>query len=183
MKPISLSLLFLMSCAVTRDASIVAYIQHMPTAWRKTPGGHKRDAGPFESVAKGYVTDDDLDKAVDDGYTRFVTLFPDLAGKLHEHRVTMNDDYAMWVPGTSTFSSGSEMASSDMIGICIWTRSEGPSAPNDKFIVRPPGEYFNVNYTGWRWTSKPLCPAIPHELLHSVIGDGGHKDPRWAKLQ
>lgn len=180
---LSAFLLLTTACAVPRNTSMVPYMQHTPTAWRTTPGGHKRDAGPFDSVQKGYVTEDDLDKAVDDGYVRFVTIFPDLAGKLREHSVTLNDDYAMWVPGTSIFSSGAEKTGSDVIGICIWTRSEGPASPNDKFIIRAPGRYFDVDYAGWRWTSKPLCPAIPHELLHSVIGDGGHKDARWKMLQ
>lgn len=180
---VGIVLLSLAACAVPRDASMVPYMQHTPESWRTTPGGHRRDAGPFESVRTGYLTEDDIDKAVDDGYARFASLFPDLAQKLHEHSVTLNDDYAMWVPGTSIFSSGSEKSGSDIIGVCIWSRDQGPAEPKDKFISRAPGMYFNVNYTSWRWTSRPLCPAIPHELLHSVIGDGGHKDARWKLLQ
>lgn len=179
----TLSFLLLASCAVKRDTSRVEYIQHTPTAWRTTPGGHRRDAGPFDCVAKGYATEDDLDKAVDDGYSKFVALFPELAAKLKEHQVTLNDDYAMWVPGTDIFTSGSERSGSSVIGVCIWSRGEGPAAPNDKFISRPPGRYFEVDYPMWRWTEKPLCPAIPHELLHSVIVDGDHKSPLWSRIK
>lgn len=180
----ALIFLALASCAVPRDTSRVPYMQRSPTAWRTTPAGHRRDAGPFESVTRGILSEADLDQAVDAGYDRFRELFPDLAPQLKEHSVTLNDDYAMWVPGTDIFTSGAERTGSDVIGVCIWTRGEASTpAPDDAFIRRPPGVYFEMNYTGWRWTTRPLCPAIPHELLHSVIGDAGHKDGRWKLLQ
>lgn len=179
---LAIALLSMAACAVPRDASRVQYQQHEPTAWRTTPGGHRRDAGPFDSVAKGLATEEDLDSAVDGAYVKFAQRFPDLAGNLRNLPVTLNDDYAMWIPDMKSFASGVEFTGSGMIGVCIWTRAEGAIAPAEgsALIIRPPGNYFGQSYPGWRWTSKPLCPALVHELLHSVVGDAGHKDvARW----
>ena len=168
------------ACAVERDASRVPYLPHEPTELRTTPGGHRRDAGPFESVKQGYVTEEELDAAVDGAFSKFSERFPDLISKLKNPPVTLNDDYALWVNDAKSFASGAENQNSSVVSVCIWARGESAVEPTEPaFIKRRPGPYFGVMYTGWRWTKRPLCPALVHELLHKTIGDGAHKDPRW----
>lgn len=177
-----LLLLALVSCAVPRDTSRVAYYPHQPTAWRTTSGGHQRDAGPFDSVSKGFVTEDEIDAAVDEGYRKFYETFPDL--KPGEHAVGLNDDYAMWVNGPGGgWASGVETTGLKMISVCLWSRVESAADPGAAFVVRPPGNYWGVNYSTWRSTARPLAPALMHELLHAAIGDPGHKDPRWSLVR
>jgi hypothetical protein len=176
-----LFLMIAVGCAVKRDQTRNEWLEHRPTAWRTTPGGHLRDAGPFQSVAQGFTTEEEIDAAVDYGYSHFRELFPGLSPK--EHKITLNDDYVMWIPQSTAWVSGVEFTGGDTIGVCIWTRANAAADPGKYFIKRPPGTYWEENYSTWRYTDKPLCPAIIHELLHSVIGDGGHKDPRWKLIQ
>lgn len=165
-------------CAVPRDTSRNEWLQHDPTAWVTTPGGHRRDAGPFKSVKDGFCTDAEIDAAIDAGFVRFKEIFPDL--KYINKKITLNDDYVIWVPQLKLFTAGVETAGVDAIGLTIWFRAESATDPGDVFIKRAPGTYWGESYTVWRYSSKPLCPALVHELLHTAIDDPGHKDKRWT---
>lgn len=138
-----------------RDDSKNAWLQHKPTAWKLTPDGHMRDAGPFDSMAGDWITEQDVDAAVDSAFQRFA----------------LNDDYAMWINPPGAWASGAETTGRDAIGVCLWTRAETAADPGSWFIVRPPGNYWGVEYANYRHTAFPLCPALEHELLHTVIDD------------
>lgn len=161
-----------------------AWLQHQPTAWTTTPAGHTRDAGPFPSVAAGYVSDAEIDKAVDAEFDRFATLFPEFG--VPQMPVTINDDYAMWIPmgagNQGAWAAGVETTGQGNIGVCLWSRVETAEDPGPAFISRPPGVYWGVNYTTWRHTDWPIVPAIAHELLHVCIGDPDHTSALWARL-
>lgn len=171
------------ACAVPRDTARVPWFPHQPTAWVTTTGGHKRDAGPFKSVQMGFLTDEEINAAVDRGYANFKATFPDL--KVVEKPVALNDDYAMFVWWLNAWASGvCGGHEGDIYGVCIWLRGSAAADPGPGiFIVRPPGTYWGVPYSDWRYTTKPIAPALEHEMLHAVIGDPGHKDPRWKLVK
>lgn len=149
--------------------------QHRPTFWVTTPNGHVRDGGPFASVAAGWLTEADIDAAVDDEFSKFAIAFPQLTAP--NLSVTLNDDYTMWV---GAWASGVEYSGRPDIGVCLWQRVVSITDPGPAWIVRPPGVYWGIDYAEWRHTGKPLCPAIAHELLHACIGDPDHTSPLWA---
>ncbi len=184
MKTVLPAVLALLSaaCAVPRDTSRVPWYPHKPTAWRATPGGHTRDAGPFQSVQMGFLTEEEIDAGVDAGFANFQKVFPDLP--CANKPVALNDDYAMFVPQVNAWASGVDLTGAATITVCLWTRANGPADPGKGiFIVRPPGTYWDVPYPDWRWTVRPIAPAIMHELLHEAIGDPNHTDPRWKLVQ
>lgn len=172
----------LLGCGNNPDHKKDPWLQHVPTAWKLTPEGHTRDAGPFASIDGDWLTDSDIDNAVDDAYKRFHVRFPGLL--VGEYPITLNDDYAMWIPldrrGNGAWAAGVCTTASGNIGVCLWSRAETVDEPGSAYIVRPPGVYWGVGYATWRHTGWPLCPAIVHELLHSVIGDPDHTSPLWA---
>lgn len=150
-----------------------------PRAYRQTPGAHVRDAGPFRSVTEGWLTDAQLDQAVDIGYGRFQKLFPELP--VPNYAVWLVDDYVMWVDGAG-WAGGVSYLGSGWIGVCIWSRVYTDHDPRPCFIARPPGNSFGTKYKQWRHTDTPLVPAIAHELLHVVIDDPQHKSPLWNRF-
>lgn len=161
------------------------WLQHQPTAWTTTPAGHVRDAGPFPSVEGGWVSDAEIDKAIDDEFARFAAAFPELAAP--NVPVTLNDDYAMWVSFSRTGNSGAWAAGTETtgvgnVGVVLWSRLESAGDPGPAFIVRPPGDYWGVRYSNWRRTDWPIVPALAHELLHACIGDTAHQSILWARL-
>lgn len=168
-------------CAVKRDTSRLAWYPHQPSRLSMTPAGHMRDAGPFLSVDGGFTSDAEIDGAVDAAFSRFGRLFPQFP--LGAHPVALNDDYVMWVPAAGTWASGEEVTGRAQINVCLWTRAEGALQPAPgSFIERAPGNYWGVEYANWRWTSRPLAPALEHELLHAAISDPGHTRPEWDTL-
>ncbi len=174
-------------CAVKRDTTRLEWYPHSPSSYVTTPAGHKRDAGPFKSVQAGLVTEAQIDAAVDAGFENFGKIFPNYAGKIGNPPVAINDDYVLFVPGQGeqAWASGVEgLPSKDgHITVCLWSRKETPAAPPVAvFIVRPPGNYWGVFYSSYRWTSPPLVPALEHELLHIAITDDDHVGPDWDKL-
>jgi hypothetical protein len=176
-------LLGLAACAVPRDTTRVQWYPHVPAFWRTTPDGHKRDDGPFNSVLKGFTTDEAIDAGVDQGYARFRKLFPEFAAQVRDYPVALNDDYAEFIPTVQVWASGEETTGDKIIHLCLWSRGSAPTDPGSAFIVRPPGNYWGVDYTDWRFTAPPLCPALAHELLHTMIDDPGHKrTDMWARL-
>lgn len=154
---------------------------HYATAWRTTPGGFTRDAGPFDSVAAGYTNDDEIDAAIDAGYTHFYTKFPQFTWV--NVLVSINDDYTMWAPLARQWVAGfSYGPGSTMLWVALWRRVETIDEPGDCWIKRAPGEYWDVYYPNWRHTGRPLAPALAHELLHIAIGDPQHTRAEWATL-
>lgn len=168
----------------SKDHQKDPWLQHVPTAWTTTPAGHARDAGPFGSVDAGFTTEAEIDAAIDEGFAKFYRVFgyapPNLA-------VTINDDYVMWIPvdkkGNGSWVAGAYATGDWKIGVTLWTRTESATDPGPCWIARPPGEYWDVYYSTWRYTAAPLAPALTHELLHVCIGDPNHTNPDWAKLE
>lgn len=181
MKRITLLLLALSGCHRHEDHSHDEWLPHVPTAWVTTSNGHVRDAGPFASVQAGWTTDAEIDAAVDDAYVRFASAFGQAAPEVP---CAINDDYCLWVPDLEMWASGVEYEGyrHPHITVCLWLRWETQFDPGPAWIVRPPGEYWGVNYDLWRHTTAPLVPALMHELLHAWIGDPDHTSPLWAKV-
>lgn len=173
-------------CAIERDTTRLEWFPHRASSFVTTPAGHKRDAGPFKSVEAGFVTNEEIDAAVDAGFENFGKIFPHLVSKIGNPPVVINDDYVMFIPwlGDEAWAAGLEGPTKDgHINLCLWARKEGPTAPEGKiYIVRPPGVYWKVPYSGYRWTGSPLVPALEHELLHVAISDDDHVGPEWDKL-
>lgn len=177
---ILIALILFLGCHQTRDDSKQAWYPHQPTSWVTTPGGHLRDAGPFDSVQGGFVTDLEIDGAVDAAFLHFLKLFPQF--QLSIHPIALNDDYTLWAPNPGGWASGLETTGVPMLNVCLWSRIEGSTPAAGAFIARSPGNYWGVYYANWRWTAKPLAPAIEHELLHSAISDPNHSRAEWATL-
>lgn len=168
-------LAILLGCG-DRDHSKDPWLQHVPERWTLTPAGHRRDAGPFGSVEQNWATEAEIDAAVDVAFANFGAVFPAWSVDLP---VTVNDDYVMWV---GQWAAGVYVAGSGRVGVTLWTRTETLADPGPAWIVRAPGNSWGVEYANWRHTTRPLVPALEHELLHVVIGDPGHARPEWAAL-
>lgn len=145
---------------------------HKASTWRTTPAGHVRDAGPFSSVAGGFITEDDIDAAIDAGFASFWSTFPEFGRP--EARVHLTEDYVFWYGGQ--WAGGADEG--DEILLPLFTRGKSDVDPGAEFIKRAP----DANYTWWRFTAEPLVPALRHELLHRVIGDPFHAGPQWARV-
>ena len=186
----ALLILASVGCAVPRDTSKLEWYPHgYPNGslvYKTTPKGHKRDAGPFASVAGGFATDDQIDAAVDAAFDNFAKIFPQFAAKVGNPPLGINDDYAMFIPlDGGVWVSGAEgtPTKDGRIMVCLWSRGIGTAEPSFKiYIARPPGVYWGFPYSEWRWTDNPLCPAIEHELLHIAIDDPAHNRPEWNLL-
>jgi len=150
-----------------------------PKYYVQTPNGHVRDGGPFRSVKEGWVTEKDLDWAVDSSYLYYSKLFPDYPAP--NYAVWLVDDYVMWVDGAG-WAGGVSYMGAGWIGVCIWSRVYTDTDPHPCFIARAPGNSFGTQYSAWRHTDLPLMPAIAHELLHTVIDDPQHKSPLWQRF-
>lgn len=159
------------------DDPRLQYKYHTATYWTVTPSGVVRDAGPFGSVAAGYVLDVEINLALDYGRVEFSKKYPEYAGA--NPQVHLTDDYVFFVPAADSFASG--MAFSGAIYLALWTRGESVGEPGDCWIKRAPGEYFGVYYSGWRFTTLKLVPAYVHETLHYCIGDPYHQSPLWSR--
>ena len=174
------------ACGKQEDPHKPWYPHHVST-WTWTPGGYARDAGGFASVESGFVTDAEIDSAIDKAFAHFGTVFPNIV--LPARPVALNDDYVLWVKqgrgnNQGVWASGLWITGQDHITVALWSRGEGstPPAVPDPFIAREPGNYWGVHYDTWRWTALPLVPAIEHELLHTAIGDPEHARAEWATL-
>lgn len=143
------------------------------TAYQATPEGHWRASDALQSVQAGFLVSKDVDDAVDAGFQRFRSIYPELA--CPNPKVNLNDDYVMYVQGAGW--AGGYSIDSSQIYVCLWVRGESSIDPGAVFIKRAP----NSQYANWRFTAEPLCPAIAHELLHCVIGDPGHTSPLWLR--
>lgn len=148
------------------------FAPHVAKAWRSTPAGHQRDAGPFESVRRGYLTEASIDSAVDAGFSGFWALFPEFGRP--EARIHLTEDYVFWYSGR--WAGGADEG--EDILLPIFSRGTSTSDPGDQFIKRPP----DANWTWWRYTAAPLVPALQHELLHRCIGDPNHGRDEWGRL-
>ena len=171
------ALVLLMGCS---SNPYEPFYQHEPGGWQYTPLGIKRDAGPLGSVKHGYVTDAEIDAAIDAGYERYRKLYPEYPVPVAQFRVTLNDDYVMYVQGAGW--AGGVSYGEHLIGLCIWSRGKSDIDPGDVWEKRRPGDSFGTHYTYWRFTQRPLCIAMAHEVLHLAIDDPEHKSPLWARL-
>lgn len=171
----------LIGCGKDTDHGKDPWLQHKPSGYSTTPNGHLRDAGPFNSVLLGLITNEEIDNAIDDSFIRFGNLFPEY--QTPNPLITINDDYVMWIPQANSWASGVQYGNT--IGVCLYSRIEVSTLPIDTsniYIIRYPGESWGVYYPNYRYTGYPLVPAFTHELLHCVIGDGGHASPLWGRL-
>lgn len=170
------------------DHSHDPWLQHKVTAWRVTPGGHTRDAGPFQSVIDGWVTEEEIDAATDAAYIRFADCFPEF-GAVADFPFSINDDYVMWASAYTSgaygqWAGGVEFSGFHHIGVCLWSRITTPDDPGPAFIVRTPGrDQWGGQHPDYRHTGKPLLPALTHEILHAYIGDPDHRRPEWARVR
>ncbi len=153
------------------DTRLFAPVQAQ--TYKQTLGGHWRASDALNSLLDGFLSDLEIDQAVDYGFNRFRSLYPELA--CPNPKVNLNDDYVMYVQGAGW--AGGYSVDSTQIYVCLWSRGESSIDPGAEFIKRPP----NSQYANWRFTSLPLCPAIAHELLHCVIGDPNHTSPLWLR--
>jgi hypothetical protein len=165
-------------CLDREDDPREAYAPHMATSWTVTAGGVTRDAGPFQSVEKGYLASEDIDLALDLARQDFCTKFPEYAWV--NPLVHLTDDYVFWV--TSAGWAAGQHLGNNQISLAIWSRISTEKHPGDHFIVRPPGDSFGTYYTVYRHTGLKLIPAYQHECLHVAIGDPTHSSPLWNRL-
>lgn len=156
-----------------------AYGPHLATTYRVTPGLHSVDADEKGSVVAGYTSDTEIDAAVDSAFDAFYAAFPEFY--YVNPRVSLTDDYVFWY-GSEFMSGLSFGEGSNIVLLALWTRGASSAEPGPCWIKRPPGEYFDVKYTTWRYTKLRLVPALMHELLHCAIGDPSHTDPRWKLI-
>ena len=163
-----------------RDDPRNAFAPHYATAWRTTPAGLMRDAGPFGSVAAGYTTDDEIDAAVDAAHADFVARFPEFSWV--RPWVHLTDDYVFFanVPGGG-FASGWHLGDGEVV-LALWSRGTSATDPGDVWIKRAPGDSFGAYMDHWRYTARRLVPAYQHECLHVAIGDPTHASPLWARV-
>jgi hypothetical protein len=145
---------------------------HLAAAWTTTPAGHQRDAGPFASVAGGFVTEAEIDQAVDDGFSAFYAKFPQFGRP--EARIHITEDYVFWYGGR--WAGGADEGADIMLP--LFSRGTSAGDPGAEFLKRAP----DGNYSWWRFTATPLLPALQHELLHRVIGDPFHLSALWAQV-
>ena len=157
-----------------------AYGPHIATTYRLTPVGHLVDSDEKKSVSEGWTTNDDIDVAVDLGFDKFYAAFPEFS--YIDPKVSLTDDYCFWWESTFT-ADQSFGVGSQVIFVALWMRRESGIDPGPHWIVRAPGTYFGIFYKNWRYTDKPLVPALAHSLLHCAIGDPNHLDSRWARLR
>lgn len=157
-----------------------AYAPHYATSWRVTPGGIMRDAGPFGSVGASYVSEEEIDAALDAARADFVSRFPEFAW-INPY-VHLTDDYCFFVnlPGGG-FASGWRFAENE-IALALWSRGRSADEPSDCWIKRAPGDSFGVYMDHWRYTTRRLVPAYQHEALHVAIDDPSHSSPLWGRL-
>ena len=168
-------------CNDREDDPREAYGPHMATAWRVTPGGARRDAGPFGSVKAGFTTDEDIDAAIDAARADFALKFPQYAWV--NPMVHLTDDYVFFVDLAQAWASGMNIGHNN-IAVALWSKVQTTEEPPDGscWIKRPPGDRFVIYNWGWRSTVFPLAPAYQHECLHVAIGDPTHSSPYWSKL-
>lgn len=152
------------------------YMLHEPSSWRVTPGGVVVDNSNFRSVREGYVTNEEIDAAIDAGVERFKKL----GLPVPRPRVILADQYVIWVRHGGW--AGGVSYGDHTVGLCIWSRGRSYTDPGDVFKKLRPGDSFGVKYDHWRYTTRPLVIALEHEYLHCVIDDPGHTSPLWAKL-
>lgn len=167
----------LLGCVEPKDDPRLAYAPHSAGAWTLTPGGITRDAGPFASVERGYLTDDEIDAALDAARADFVARFPEFAHV--SPLVHLTDDYVFFAQNEG-WAAGMHLDGN--IYLALYTRSKSVEHPGDFYIVRPPGDSFGTWYDYHRYTAKPLVPAYQHEALHAAIGDPLHSSPAWSRL-
>lgn len=158
------------------------FYPHQCANYRMTPAGNQVCNDPKRSVQAGFLTEGDIDRCVDVSAKLFKESFPEFASM--SVAVGVNDDYALFIPPTTGWSADYHQARADSVVAVLWTRGSGPVAPSgNHFIVRPPGEYWGASYADWRWTDRPLLPALIHAFLHQALrGDADHKDERWGRL-
>ena len=169
----------MLGCLDREDDPREAYGPHMATAWRVTPGGATRDAGPFGSVEAGYITEEGIDAAIDAARADFALKFPEYAWV--NPMVHLTDDYVFFVDIAQAWASGMNLGD-NRIALALWTRGKSDTEPSDCFIKRPPGDSFGTYYSYWRYTTLNLVPAYQHECLHVAIGDPTHSSPLWNQL-
>lgn len=170
--------LWLLSCSDNNNVDgfdVRNFYPHQARSYHLTPMGHYRDAGPFASVAGGYVTEDDIDNAVDRGYSEFAVDFPELPAP--SAYIDITDDYVMYVPNAG-WASGADYGTSPVY-VCLWSRGHSSIDPGAEFIKRAP----NQNHSDWQFNIFPLLPALEHELLHTIIGDPGHSSSLWQRIR
>lgn len=162
--------------------SIRRYYPHICSNLRRTPAGNEVCNHPKPSVVAGFVTEAEIDGCVDASAKAFKETFPEFASM--PIAVGVNDDYALFIPPTTGWSADYHPPRADSVVAVLWTRGTGPAAPSgNRFIVRPPGEYWSVHYADWRWTDLPIFPGLLHAFLHQALrGDADHKDERWKRL-
>lgn len=169
----------LLGCLERHDDPRDSYSPHFATSWRLTPVGILRDAGPFGSVSGGYITEEEIDNALDLAHFDFVSKFPEFAWV--NPYVHLTDDYVFFLSVYGAWVSGYHMGD-NQIAISLWTRGKSVEEPTNCWIKRAPGDSFGTYYDYWRYTAFPLIPAYQHECLHVAIGDPGHTSSYWSRL-
>ena len=162
-----------------RDDPRYALSPHYATAWRATPTGIMRDAGPFGSVAGGFASDEEIDASIDEAHADFLERFPEFAWV--RPWVHLTDDYTFFVGGPGGgFASGWHIGNGE-VALALWSRGTSATEPMDCWLKRAPGDSFGVYVDHWRYTSRRLVPAYQHECLHVAIGDPTHSSPLWSR--
>lgn len=175
--PAAVALLLALLVGCTDDGSADGwdtgqFRPHKASTWSTTPAGHARDAGPFASVESGHVTEVEIDAAIDAGFARFWSAFPEFGRPTA--RVHLTEDYVFWYAGqwAAGANEGQELL------LPLFARGTSSGDPGAQFIKRAP----DGNYSWWRFTTEPLVPALAHELLHRCIGDPQHGRAEWSRI-
>ncbi len=177
---LTLAIMVMSGCIDHEDDPRDIYAPHYATSWHVTNGGIVRDAGPFHSVSKGYLTEDELDVALDAARAEWLYLFPELPAV--NPYVHLTDDYVFWVSSAQGWASGMHIGNNQIM-IAIWSRGTSYDKPSECYLFRAPGDSFGTQYPYYRYTTRPLVPAYQHECLHVAIGDASHSSVLWERLK
>ena len=172
MRQLTAALLLLVGCTDFYDDGDDprdAFAPHVCSSYRLTPAGHSVCNDPKGSVAAGYVTEAEIDTAVDTIMENFYLEFPSVRGLTRP--IGIHDDYVYWVKQAGSFAAG-DTDGVTYVRAALWTRMESAGDPGDCWIKRSPDEYFGTYYTVWRSTQHPLLPALRHEMGHVAFGLG-----------
>jgi len=185
MRHFALALLVLLSGCVFKSIfekgpDYSPYLAHHCDNFRKTPKGHLVCNDPKGSVLKGFATEAEIDQAVDAAWDFFRSRFPEYPAV--EAACCTTDRYAMWI---GQWAAGAELGKgAKVLYVCLWSRGTSATDPGNVWEKRPPGtNEFGDTYPTWRYTAKPLVPALAHEALHAAIGDPAHGSPLWQRLK
>lgn len=169
-----------------------AFASHRASSFRQTPAGHLRDAGPIGSVGGGFLTDAEIDRGIDVGFARFALLFPEFSTP--NPRVSLNDDYVMYVTGAGWASGACMGRGSNDVSVCLWSRGTSTIDPGAEYIKRAPnrrrvrGHRSEVQSSDRHGAPNHRTSSLKNSLNRFGVDvggprTGGHQSPRQVDMR